>query len=260
MCFSSTLNVKRSNPRIIKGSSQGSHSSIGAALREVAATYRFVQGAQFSAISPGTSLIPHCGPTNGRMVLHLGLSVPHPGAAVLLHFENEMVKSLQIGKGLDQRSHSFESRRFGSVDLRDSVPPRLTCTVASCPREMPPRWSGVRVKALFGTIRPAMRWCGVLKGLEWMEWIEWMAALALRTRWTSMRSTRARPLRKHSLVPLPCSKWYCCAACEAPGLWLGKASSGLPHPPSHSCLPSGILVACAVGVWQAYVAFESALV
>ena len=54
-----------------------------ATLRMVKESYAFVQGALFSAIAPGTTLDPHCGPTNGRLVLHVGLKVPHPGRARL---------------------------------------------------------------------------------------------------------------------------------------------------------------------------------
>ncbi|EOD27073.1 hypothetical protein EMIHUDRAFT_450138 [Emiliania huxleyi CCMP1516] len=54
-----------------------------AAVRAAVETYPYVQGALFSALAPGTALSPHCGPTNGRMVMHVGLRVPHPGAARL---------------------------------------------------------------------------------------------------------------------------------------------------------------------------------
>ena len=37
-------------------------------------------GAAFSAIAEGTSLSAHCGSTNERLVVHVGLSVPRPGA------------------------------------------------------------------------------------------------------------------------------------------------------------------------------------
>lgn len=40
-------------------------------------------GAAFSAIDTGTRLPAHCGPTNERLVLHMGLHVPHPGRAFL---------------------------------------------------------------------------------------------------------------------------------------------------------------------------------
>ena len=53
------------------------------ALRRAKRTYPYVQGAFFSSLEAGTSLLPHCGPTNGRLVMHVGLRVPHPGAARL---------------------------------------------------------------------------------------------------------------------------------------------------------------------------------
>jgi hypothetical protein len=37
--------------------------------------------ALFSAMEPDTHILPHCGPTNGRLRLHLGLVVPEVGAA-----------------------------------------------------------------------------------------------------------------------------------------------------------------------------------
>ena len=40
-------------------------------------------GAAFSAIAEGTSLSAHCGSTNERLVVHVGLSVPRPGSARL---------------------------------------------------------------------------------------------------------------------------------------------------------------------------------
>ena len=54
-----------------------------ARLGEMKAQYPYIQAAMFSAIAPSTSLAPHCGPTNGRLVAHVGLRVPHPGAARL---------------------------------------------------------------------------------------------------------------------------------------------------------------------------------
>ena len=54
-----------------------------AALRSVAQTNAFVHGASFSALAPGTNLSAHCGPTNGRLVLHVGLRVPMRDAATL---------------------------------------------------------------------------------------------------------------------------------------------------------------------------------
>ena len=42
-----------------------------------------VRGAAFSALLPGTRLLPHSGTTNSRLTIHLGLSVPTPGAARL---------------------------------------------------------------------------------------------------------------------------------------------------------------------------------
>jgi len=54
-----------------------------ARLREVRALYPYIQGAMFSAIVPNTTLVAHCGPTNGRLIAHVGLSVPQPGAARL---------------------------------------------------------------------------------------------------------------------------------------------------------------------------------
>ena len=48
-----------------------------AALREMAAAAPAakIHSASFSAISPGTVLLPHCGPNNGRLVMHVGLRV-----------------------------------------------------------------------------------------------------------------------------------------------------------------------------------------
>ena len=55
-----------------------------AALRDaIASSKAMIHSAMFSALSPGTRLSPHCGPTNGRLVMHVGLSVPQPGAAHL---------------------------------------------------------------------------------------------------------------------------------------------------------------------------------
>ena len=54
-----------------------------ARLREVRTLYPYIQGATFSAIVPNTTLVAHCGPTNGRLIAHVGLSVPQPGAARL---------------------------------------------------------------------------------------------------------------------------------------------------------------------------------
>jgi len=49
-----------------------------AVLRGVAAgSGALVHSAMFSAIAPGTRLEPHCGPNNGRLVLHVGLSTPY---------------------------------------------------------------------------------------------------------------------------------------------------------------------------------------
>ena len=42
-----------------------------------------LRGAAFSALLPHTRLLAHCGPSNRRLTLHMGLSVPMPGAAVL---------------------------------------------------------------------------------------------------------------------------------------------------------------------------------
>mmetsp|Transcript_16 Transcript_16/g.57 ORF Transcript_16/g.57 Transcript_16/m.57 type:complete len:382 (+) Transcript_16:120-1265(+) len=74
------------------------------ALREVKRTYAFVQGAFFSALTPGTALLPHCGPTNGRLVMHIGLRVPQPGAARLrlgrpstLHLRSDRPLLRQLG-------------------------------------------------------------------------------------------------------------------------------------------------------------------
>ena len=54
------------------------------ALRAVAeSSNAYVHSASFSAIATGTSLRPHCGPTNGRLVMHVGLSTPRPGSARL---------------------------------------------------------------------------------------------------------------------------------------------------------------------------------
>eukprot|EP00966_Prymnesium_polylepis_P238048 5505272-Prymnesium_polylepis.1 len=55
------------------------------ALRATAAATSRLQitGAAFSAILPGTRLLPHCGPTNERLIVHVGLSVPQPGQARL---------------------------------------------------------------------------------------------------------------------------------------------------------------------------------
>ncbi len=48
-----------------------------AALQEMAtaAPGAKIHSASFSAISPGTVLLPHCGPNNGRLVMHVGLKV-----------------------------------------------------------------------------------------------------------------------------------------------------------------------------------------
>lgn len=48
-----------------------------AALREMAlaAPGAKIHSVSFSAISPGTVLLPHCGPNNGRLVMHVGLKV-----------------------------------------------------------------------------------------------------------------------------------------------------------------------------------------
>jgi tetratricopeptide (TPR) repeat protein len=42
-----------------------------------------LRGAAFSALSPSTRLLPHCGTTNGRLTVHLGLHVPVAGGARL---------------------------------------------------------------------------------------------------------------------------------------------------------------------------------
>ena len=56
-----------------------------AALWEMAgsAPGAMIHSALFSAITPGTVLDPHCGPNNGRFVVHVGLHVPQHDAARL---------------------------------------------------------------------------------------------------------------------------------------------------------------------------------
>ena len=54
-----------------------------AALEQTIGGRMTLRGAAFSALSPGTRLMAHCGTTNRRLTLHLGLSIPQPGAAVL---------------------------------------------------------------------------------------------------------------------------------------------------------------------------------
>ena len=54
-----------------------------AAIAAVRARGVSIRGAAFSALMPGTRLLAHSGTTNRRLTLHLGLSVPTLGSAVL---------------------------------------------------------------------------------------------------------------------------------------------------------------------------------
>ena len=56
-------------------------------------------GAAFSAIAEGTSLSAHCGSTNERLVVHVGLSVPRPGSARLRLGEPSAVAAARASGG-----------------------------------------------------------------------------------------------------------------------------------------------------------------
>lgn len=71
------LRGAQSNDALLAPAVVESLSATCAALREMAlaAPGAKIHSASFSAISPGTVLLPHCGPNNGRLVMHVGLKV-----------------------------------------------------------------------------------------------------------------------------------------------------------------------------------------
>jgi Tfp pilus assembly protein PilF len=67
--------------------------------------------AEFSAIAPGSKLTRHCGPSNHRLRLHLGLQIPSTGAAIEVAGEArgwDEGKVLVIDDSFEHKVHTFD--------------------------------------------------------------------------------------------------------------------------------------------------------
>ena len=78
-----------------------------------AAPGALVHSASFSAISPGTVLLPHCGPNNGRFVMHVGLRVREDdGAKLRLGRPSSLTESAEALRALGLPGQEAEERAW----------------------------------------------------------------------------------------------------------------------------------------------------